>query len=246
MSVSSSEFLSSRNQFCIKENAISNKPRIYLQLGKYAQSTLFSWAVSVFYILFWRFMPSLNNFNALDSTSCGTGIDLRPPCRLYWTGRLSSIRLIVLWSTRKSTLLALAFVPLSFHPPPLGYFLAIRIHLLFLPVISVPACPLRHFIYFVLLFWLHAFSELLGLSLALTHLCIPVSYFGIKPVLLPAGPLGRDRPAIPAKKSLAIKMDDLLSIMFCFSARSSLKLNHLLTTNHPGTEALYSGWIYLS
>lgn len=105
------------------------------------------------------------------------------------------------------------------HPPPLGHFLAIRIHLLFLPVISVPACPLRHFIYFVLLFWLHAFSKFLGLSL----ISSPVSFFGIQPVPLLAGPLGRDRPAIEAKKCFAIKMDDLLFIMFCFSASSSLK-----------------------
>lgn len=59
-------------------------------------------------------------------------------------------------------------------PPPLGYFLAIRIHLLSLPVISVPTRSLRHFVYFVLLLFT-AFSEILGLSLSLS--LVSVSQF---------------------------------------------------------------------
>ncbi len=61
-----------------------------------------------------------------------------------------------------------------------------------------------------------ALSEILGLSLACTHLSIPVSYFENQPELLPAAPLGRDHPAIAVKKCFAIKMDDLLFIMCCF------------------------------
>lgn len=95
------------------------------------------------------------------------------PGQVNVRGRLSSTRLIVLWSTRKFTLLHwLLFLP-PLYPPPLGYFLAIRIHLLSLPVISVPARSLRHFVYFVLLLWLLSLSFWVSLSLSL----ISVSQF---------------------------------------------------------------------
>lgn len=165
-------------------------------------------------------MPDVLHFNAPDSTGCGTENDPRPPHRLSRTGQCERTallpRLIVLWSTRKFALLHwLLFLP-PLYPSPLGYFLAIRIHLLSLPVISVPARCLRRFVYSAPLLWLLFLwaSGSLSLSLAFTHLRIPVSYFETQPDPLPAAPLGRDHPARAAKKCFAIKMDDLLSIMF--------------------------------
>lgn len=146
------------------------------------------------------------------------------PGQVSVRGRLSSARLIVLWSTRKFALLHwLLFLP-PLYPSPLGYFLAIRIHLLSLPVISVPARCLRRFVYSAPLLWLLFLwaSGSLSLSLAFTHLRIPVSYFETQPDPLPAAPLGRDHPARAAKKCFAIKMDDLLSIMFCFVVKECL------------------------
>lgn len=118
---------------------------------------------------------------------------------------------------------ALAFVPPSFIPSSSG-ILPRHPDSSFILVSNFCACPLPQAFCILCSSLLTAFSELLGLSLspALTHLCIPVSYFEIQPVPLLAAPLGRDHPAIAAKKCSAIKMDDLLSIMFGFLVSHSL------------------------
>lgn len=118
-------------------------------------------------------MPDVLHFNAPDSTGCGTENDPRPPHSLSGQvsvrGRLSSARLIVLWSTRKFALLHwLLFLP-PLYPSPLGYFLAIRIHLLSLPVISVPARCLRRFVYSAPLLWLLFLWASGSLSLSRIH-----------------------------------------------------------------------------
>lgn len=168
-------------------------------------------------------MPDVHSFNAPDNTSCGTENDLRP--RLSRTGQRE--RMTLLYSAHCAVKhmqvhpSALAFVPPSFIPSSSGIFPR-HPDSSFILASNFCACPFPQAFCILCSSPLTAFSELLGLSLALTHLCIPVSYFEIQPDPLPAAPLGRDHPAIAAKKCLAIKMDDLVSIMFCFSVSDSL------------------------
>lgn len=87
-----------------------------------------------------------------------------------------------------AVLLPLLFLP-PLSLPLLGHFLpAIRIHLLSLPVVSVPAFVPGHLVY--------SCPLPPSLPLSLAHLRIPVSYFDIQPDTLPAAPLGRHRPAM--------------------------------------------------
>ena len=118
---------------------------------------------------------------------------------------------------------ALAFVTPSFIPSSSGIFPR-HPDSSFLLASNICACPLPQ-AFDILCSSLLTASILWAsgsLFLALTHLCIPVSYFGIQPVPLPAAPLGRDHPAIAAKIYLAIKMDDLFSIILSFSVSGSL------------------------
>lgn len=91
------------------------------------------------------FMPDVHDFISADKTGMTGGLHTNT---VFWTG--PPLRSHCRQKHTRVHPSAPAFVPPSLYPVPLGYFLAIRIHLLFLPVISVPACSLRHFVYFVL------------------------------------------------------------------------------------------------
>lgn len=119
-------------------------------------------------------------------------------------------------------------------PPPLGYFLAIRIQLLSLPVISVPAFFPGHFVYSC--FLSSAFSSLLIPPPTLTHSPISVSQF----LILTFSQTRSQQPHWEetdliwkgGKKCFPIKMDDLLSVTRCFSVRDYLNLNLLDHQSH--------------
>ena len=191
-------------------------------------------------------MPDVHHFNALDTDREN---DLRPPQRLLWTGQRESRTLLQLahcaLKHTKAHPPALAFVPPSFIASSSGIFPRHPDHLLFLPVISVPASSPRHSVYFVLLLWLQAFCGLLGLFLSLS--LISISQFLILDFSQSRSQQPHRGETIllwQQKKSFfAIKMDDLLSIMFCFSVSSSFWIKHLLTTNHSRTEAFYCGYL---
>lgn len=135
-------------------------------------------------------MPDVHHFNAPDNTGCAAEKWPEASTQVSVKGRFSSARLSV------HTLLhppALAFVPPSFIPSSYGIFPLLSSFIL---ASNFCACPLPRAL-------ARLCSSLLTASFLWasgSHLCIPVSHFGMQPVLLPAGPVGRDHPAIAAKK----------------------------------------------
>lgn len=141
-------------------------------------------------------MPDVHYFNAPDNTGCAAEKWPEASTQVSMKGWFSPTRLSV------HTLLhppALAFVPPSFMPSSYGIFPLFSSFILgsnfcasLLPQAFGRLC-------FSLLT-----ASFLWASGSL-DLCIPVSHFGMQPILLPAGPVGRDHPAIAAKKELCLK-----------------------------------------
>lgn len=84
---------------------------------------------------------------------------------------------------------------------------------------------------YVLVLWLHAFYQLLGRSLSLRLISIPVFLFWDRASPAPSSPIEREKPSCYSCKKVLChkKRDDLLSIMCC--------LTHSAATNQPRPQA---------
>lgn len=146
----------------------------------------------------------MHHFNAPDNTSRGSQNNLRPPHGLFWTGQCERTPLLhPTHCALKHTQVhppALAFVPAAFMPSSSGIFPR-HPDSSFILASNFCACPLPQAFCILCSSPLTAFSLRFWVSLALSlRLRIPVSYFEIQPDSLWAAPLGRDCPAIAAKK----------------------------------------------